>query len=229
MKYYLIGKSLKHSYSVKIHNLFANNDYQLLELDENKLLEFLDYKDFDGLNITIPYKETSNLVYLYTSQGIITVNAWKSKNPKDKNFGFQNVGNIVSFAIKDDNNQIKTLLEYSIRYSSYKLTESIEKIKALSTIIELINYIPKDNNHMKTFDFILKTFETINDYPYKTLLLFLIKMTYCFGINPNLGECASCKSKINLVGFDFKLGGALCSNCTNNNEYYSKEFKKAKK
>lgn len=168
----------------------------------------------------IEYKEQSNLVYLYTNQGIITVKALKSKNPKDKNFGFQNVGNIVSFAIKDDNNQIKTLLEYSIRYSSYKLTESIEKIKALSTIIELINYIPKDNNHKKTFDFILKTFETINDYPYKTLLLFLIKMTYCFGINPNLGECATCRSKINLVGFDFKLGGALCSNCTNNNEYY---------
>ena len=168
----------------------------------------------------IEYKEQSNLVYLYTNQGIITVKALKSKNPKDKNFGFQNVGNIVSFVVKDDNNQIKTLLEYSVKYSSYKLTESIDKIKALSVIIELINYIPNDNNHHKTFEFILKTFETINDYPYKTLLLFLIKMTYCFGINPDLNECALCNSKTNLIGFDFKSGKALCNSCKNNNEYY---------
>ena len=56
MNYYLIGKTLKHSYSSKIHNLFNNSRYQLKEIDEKDLLSFLENKEFAGLNVTIPYK-----------------------------------------------------------------------------------------------------------------------------------------------------------------------------
>ena len=53
----LIGKPLKHSYSRPIHEALANYDYRLQELEEAELEPFLKKGDFDGLNVTIPYKK----------------------------------------------------------------------------------------------------------------------------------------------------------------------------
>lgn len=55
MKYCLIGKKLGHSYSKVIHEL-QGLDYSLVEVDENQLGDFVK-GDFDGFNVTIPYKK----------------------------------------------------------------------------------------------------------------------------------------------------------------------------
>lgn len=58
MKYGVIGKTLKHSYSPQIHKLFGNSEYGLIELDENALGEFFRKREFAGVNVTVPYKQT---------------------------------------------------------------------------------------------------------------------------------------------------------------------------
>lgn len=57
MQFGLIGKSLSHSYSAEIHRRIADYDYELLEISENELAHFLKKRDFQGINVTIPYKE----------------------------------------------------------------------------------------------------------------------------------------------------------------------------
>jgi shikimate dehydrogenase len=57
-KYYLLGQTLAHSLSADIYGKLGL-DYSLKELaDKNAVAEFLARKDFAGLNVTIPYKET---------------------------------------------------------------------------------------------------------------------------------------------------------------------------
>ena len=58
MEYGCIGKKLGHSFSAVIHAKLGNNDYRLCELTETELTEFMTKKDFKGINVTIPYKET---------------------------------------------------------------------------------------------------------------------------------------------------------------------------
>lgn len=58
MKYFLIAKKLGHSFSKPIHNALADYEYDYRELDETELRGFFKEKDFDGLNVTIPYKQT---------------------------------------------------------------------------------------------------------------------------------------------------------------------------
>ena len=58
MKYGLVGKSLGHSYSKLIHEQLDSKPYELLSLDETQLDHLLKEKDFIGINVTIPYKET---------------------------------------------------------------------------------------------------------------------------------------------------------------------------
>ena len=54
----LIGRKLGHSYSKIIHDSFEKYSYELISLDEDKVDGFLRKGDFDGLNVTIPYKRT---------------------------------------------------------------------------------------------------------------------------------------------------------------------------
>lgn len=58
MKCYLIAKKLSHSFSKPIHNALASYSYDYKELNENELKDFFEERDFDGLNVTIPYKTT---------------------------------------------------------------------------------------------------------------------------------------------------------------------------
>lgn len=54
----LIGKKLGHSFSKLIHEKLVNQPYDLIELNEEELVEFMKQKAFKAINVTIPYKET---------------------------------------------------------------------------------------------------------------------------------------------------------------------------
>lgn len=53
---YLIGEHLSHSYSPEIHSYLYNYNYSLKELNKDELDSFFKKREFDGLNVTIPYK-----------------------------------------------------------------------------------------------------------------------------------------------------------------------------
>lgn len=54
----LIGEKLGHSFSPAIHGKLADYEYRLYELSPEQLGPFLEKKEYDGLNVTIPYKKT---------------------------------------------------------------------------------------------------------------------------------------------------------------------------
>ena len=56
-KYGLIGKTLVHSYSKEIHEALGRYQYQLFSLAEDEIPDFINARDFRGLNVTIPYKK----------------------------------------------------------------------------------------------------------------------------------------------------------------------------
>ncbi|MGN1418131.1 MAG: shikimate kinase [Acutalibacteraceae bacterium] len=64
MKYGLIGEKLGHSFSKVIHESFAPYQYDLCEIEKDKLDEFMQKKDFSAINVTIPYKQAV-IPYLY--------------------------------------------------------------------------------------------------------------------------------------------------------------------
>lgn len=57
MKLGLIGNPLGHSWSPEIHGNLIHEDYNLFPLEQEELIPFLEKRDFDGINVTIPYKE----------------------------------------------------------------------------------------------------------------------------------------------------------------------------
>ncbi|MBE6608765.1 MAG: shikimate dehydrogenase [Ruminococcaceae bacterium] len=57
-KYGCIGKKLTHSFSKEIHARLADYNYDLIELTEEEIKPFFEKKDFEAINVTIPYKQT---------------------------------------------------------------------------------------------------------------------------------------------------------------------------
>lgn len=54
---FVIGKEINYSLSPIIHKQFGDDFYYVKNLDEEGLKSFLQAKEFDGLNVTIPYKK----------------------------------------------------------------------------------------------------------------------------------------------------------------------------
>lgn len=57
-RYGCIGKKLTHSFSKEIHARLADYKYDLIELSEEEIAPFFEKKDFEAINVTIPYKQT---------------------------------------------------------------------------------------------------------------------------------------------------------------------------
>lgn len=57
MKFGLIGYPLGHSWSKQIHAYFNPYSYELFEIHPSELKNFMEKKAFDGINVTIPYKQ----------------------------------------------------------------------------------------------------------------------------------------------------------------------------
>lgn len=55
----LLGEKLGHSYSPQIHSMLADYEYKLFEKSPEELEAFLKSGEFDGLNVTIPYKKAA--------------------------------------------------------------------------------------------------------------------------------------------------------------------------
>ena len=56
MKFGLLGRTLGHSFSPRIHSALGNTDYELFEREPSQLQEFFADPELQGINITIPYK-----------------------------------------------------------------------------------------------------------------------------------------------------------------------------
>ncbi|NLA87196.1 MAG: AAA family ATPase, partial [Clostridiales bacterium] len=57
-RFCLLGEHLSHSFSPLIHSMLGDYDYRLIEKKPEEVGDFLKHGDFDGLNVTIPYKKT---------------------------------------------------------------------------------------------------------------------------------------------------------------------------
>lgn len=88
MKFCLIGEKLGHSYSEKIHRL-KGLDYCLKEVPANRLSDFLSAPDFDGFNVTFPYKKTVMGALSEVSETALAVGAVNTvKNAGGRLFGY---------------------------------------------------------------------------------------------------------------------------------------------
>ncbi len=107
--YGLLGEHLPHSFSPQIHNALGNSDYCLFEVTPENLDAFMKEHNFNGINVTIPYKKAV-IPYLDVispeAQKIGAVNTIKVKDGKlygdnTDYFGFKYMLEKSDISVKD--------------------------------------------------------------------------------------------------------------------------------
>ncbi len=89
MVFGLIGEHLSHSYSKEIHNLITDDEYELKEIAPDKLDEFMNSRNFQGINVTIPYKEKVIPYLDYVSDDALEIGAVNTVvNKNGKLYGY---------------------------------------------------------------------------------------------------------------------------------------------
>ena len=89
MKYGLIGRTLAHSYSKEIHEALGKYSYGLFSLEPVAVSDFVNARDFGGLNVTIPYKQDviplcDEISELASAIGAVNTLYWKNASPPAK-------------------------------------------------------------------------------------------------------------------------------------------------
>ncbi len=199
MKYCLLGEKLGHSFSKIIHELCSLN-YTLNEVKPENLSEFLTNCNFDGFNVTIPYKREV-IKYLNgitsSAKGIGAVNVVKNENGLLYGYNTDYDGLVFAckqkgVSVKDKNVLVlgsggasKTAVYYAKKYKARSVTVvsrtgniNYENVYGLVDTQVIINTTPVGmypNSYDKVIELTpFKNLESVVDFiynPAKTRLL----------------------------------------------------------
>ncbi len=158
----------------------------------------------------INFKESSEIIYLYTETGLVGVLVHGSKTMKSPHLNLTKVLNHVKVIISGKNLKVLRDGEVINNYSS--IHSDLEKYTYLLHLAELIYYFSThEHDHEKLYNFLIKILEQIKDkeeyIPYINMCE--LKLLYLLGVNPNLNSCMICQNTQNLV-FSVKEGGVFC-------------------
>jgi DNA repair protein RecO (recombination protein O) len=158
----------------------------------------------------ISYKESSEIIYLYTEKGLISVLVHGSMKMKSPYLNLTKVLNYVKVFVSGKNLKVLRDAEVIINFSS--LANDIEKYTYSLHMMELVYYFSThEHDHEKLLGFLIKVLEKIklsDDYiPY--IYSLELKLLFLLGVNPNLNCCLTCSSLNDLV-FSVKDGSVFC-------------------
>ena len=115
MKYGLIAEKVGHSFSAEIHNKLFGYTYELVEISKENFDQFMKQRDFEAINVTIPYKEAVIPHLDYVDQTALEIGAVNTVvNREGKLYGYNTdlsglIGLIKRSGIKIENKKVLIL------------------------------------------------------------------------------------------------------------------------
>ncbi len=180
MSFGIIGKVLGHSFSAEIHPKLFDCDYQKWELSPDMLDDFFEKRNFEGINVTIPYK-TDVIKYLgfidENAEKIGAVNTVVNKNGKLYGYNTDYYGLLELIKSKNVSLTGKNVLIFGSGATSKTARAVAENMGAKSVV--RLSRKEKDG-----FD----TYKNIKNYYENTDVI--INTTPC-GMYPNIYETAA--------------------------------------
>lgn len=185
--YGLVGENLTHSFSKRIHSMLGNYFYDLFSVDKNKFNELINKREFGGLNITIPYKQSVMPlcdVLSDNARRIGSVNTVVNKNGKLYGYNTDYLG--FNYMLKEKKIDLAGKKVLILGSGGTSLTASVCASDAKAREIVVVSRDGKNNydNISKHFDsqIIINT-TPVGMYPNNSqTLINLSNFTSCVGV-----------------------------------------------
>lgn len=167
----------------------------------------------------IKYKESSQIIYIYTSNGLKSVLVHGGSKLKSPYLNLVRVFSYVRLFVSGKD--LKTLRDGETVRHFDKISKDIEMYTYTSHLMELIYHFANHNHdHEKLLQFLLKILdkiETSKDYIVYIMMVEL-KLLYLLGVQPFLKQCVLC-GETDKLSFSIKDGGMICPLHVNNNAF----------
>ena len=188
-------------------------------------------KEVEGFIFSeIPYKETSKIINIFTSCGIIGCIAKGAKSLKSNlrvNTTKFTYGKYV--IIEKNNDKLNILTEANSINELKTIKNDLLLISYLTYLVELTNQVLKQSSEYgEIYKLFIDTVLKINDglNPKVLTNIYELKVLDYLGVGINFNSCSICGSTKNIVTINGDVGGYICSNCyTNEIVYDSKTIK----
>lgn len=181
-------------------------------------------KEIEGFIINeIPYGDTSKIINIFTSDGIIGCIAKGAKSLKS-NLRVNTIKfTYGKFLIDKKENKLSNLREANSINELINIKKDLLLISYLSYIVELTNQIIKQTDDYETLynlfiNIILKLNNQLN--PKVLTNIYELKVLDYLGVGINFSSCSKCGSTKSIITIDGDVGGYICSSCYTNEFIY---------
>ena len=175
-------------------------------------------KEIEGIIVReIPYGETSKIIHVYTSEGIISIMCKGARTLKSPFRATTLKFTYGKFYVFYKENKLSTLKNVDIINPLSKIKNDIFLLSYINYLTELTTQVIKQttDNIYEDYIFAILKIESGLD-PLIITNIIEIKYLDYLGVGLNLNACVSCGAKTNIITIDGDRGGYICANCYQN-------------
>ena len=183
-------------------------------------------KDIEGIVISEkPYSETSKLVRILTTEGIIDLLAKGARTLKSDLRVSTTKMTYGIFHMQYKENKLSTLNSVDIIDNFKNIKKDIKKISYASYIMELAIDVIKQNINPNIFKILISSLKKIDEGEDIELITNILEIKYLeyLGVMPVIDGCAVCGSKTSIATISSTRGGYICNNCLTNEKIVDKK------
>jgi len=177
------------------------------------------YKKIEGIIVSeFTFEESSKIIKIFTSAGIISVIAKGAKKIKSPFFGTTTKFTYGIFNIVYKENGLSKLVDSDILDDYRNIKKDIVKVSYATYITELTLQVYKHDASNNIYELYIASINKINK-GYDPLVIsniLKLKLLDNLGIKPVIDKCVSCGNTKDIVTVSSYLGGFVCKNCLNN-------------
>lgn len=160
----------------------------------------------------INYKESSNIIFVYTNHGLVSVLVHGSNKLKSPYLNLVRVFSYVRLFVSGKD--LKTLRDGEVIKHFEEISLDLERYAYGLHLMGLVHHFSQyDYDHEKLYQFLLKIINALNDVQNYAayVMMFELKLLYLLGVQPLLKHCVFCDQQSNL-SFSVNDGGMVCEN-----------------
>ena len=176
-------------------------------------------KQIEGIVIKeTPYSETSKIINIITSEGIISILAKGARTLKSD---FRNSTTKLTYRVFNiyyKETGLSTLISVDIIDNLKNIKKNITSISYSSFILELTEQVYKQNNDEKIYELLVDSLKKINENFDPMIITNILELKYLefLGVMPIIDSCSICGSKTSIATLSGSNGGYICNNCLTN-------------
>ena len=181
--------------------------------------------DVRGLVISeTNYSDSSKILNVLTEEyGLVGVLSKGCRNLKSKLRGSSRKLVYGTFHFYYKEKGLSTLISIDVINDYPKIVMDLEKVLYASYLLDLTRQVVRQTNEASVLSLITASLAKIEEGLDPKVIANILALKYLdfLGVSPVLTGCAVCGSTTNIVSLSDTAGGFICSNCYQNEGYYS--------